>query len=124
MRETDCAPEAVDPKPIIEEKLTVLAAEHGDGLMLVDWDTALLAPPERDVWTLADGDARIVDLYEATTGVVLLEDTLALYRLRWDLTEISIYVGQFQQPHRDTTDTSIAWGGLNDYLDPQRWQID
>jgi spectinomycin phosphotransferase len=93
-----------------------------NGLMLVDWDTTLLAPPERDVWTLADGDPQVVDLYEATTGIVLLEDTLTLYRLRWDLTEISIYVGQFQQPHRDTTDTSIAWGGLNDYLDPQRWR--
>ena len=66
-------------------------------IMLVDWDTTLLAPPERDVWTLADGDPQVVDLYEATTGIVLLEDTLTLYRLRWDLTEISIYVGQFQQ---------------------------
>ncbi|MDP9333052.1 MAG: aminoglycoside phosphotransferase family protein [Actinomycetota bacterium] len=94
------------------------------GLMLVDWDTTLLAPPERDVWTLADGDPQVVDLYEATTGVVLFEETLALYRLRWDLTEISIYVGQFQRPHRDTTDTSMSWAGLNDYLDPRRWQAD
>ncbi len=28
MRETNCVPDAVDPSPIIEEKLTVLADEH------------------------------------------------------------------------------------------------
>ncbi len=94
------------------------------GLMLIDWDTALRAPPERDVWTLADGDSDIVDVYEATTGVVLLDDTLALYRLRWDLTEISIYTLLFRRPHRATTDTSIAWRGLNDCLDPKRWRDD
>jgi hypothetical protein len=100
-----------------------LVSDRG-GLMLIDWDTVLRAPPERDIWTLADGDPHIVDAYETTTGITLLEDTLALYRLRWDLTEISIYVGLFRRPHRDTTDTSIAWGGLNDYLDPHRWPTD
>jgi spectinomycin phosphotransferase/16S rRNA (guanine(1405)-N(7))-methyltransferase len=92
------------------------------GLKLIDWDTALRAPPERDIWTLAAGDPHIVDIYEATTGVVVLDDTLALYRLRWDLTEIAIYTALFRQPHRATADTSIAWQGLNDYLDPQRWR--
>jgi spectinomycin phosphotransferase len=94
------------------------------GLKLIDWDTALRAPPERDVWILAGGDPRIVDVYETTTGVVLLDDLLALYRLRWDLTEVAIYTALFRQPHRATTDTSIAWQGLNDYLDPQRWRDD
>lgn len=65
-----------------------------------------------------------MDVYEATTGVVLLDDTLALYRLRWDLTEIAIYTTLFRQQHRATADTSIAWRGLNDSLDPQRWRDD
>ena len=93
----------------------------GRNLLLIDWDTALLAPPERDVWTLADGDPKILDHYEALTGVEMMSDSLALYRLRWDLTEISIYVGLFRQHHSKTTDTTIAWAGLNDYLDPRRW---
>jgi spectinomycin phosphotransferase len=93
----------------------------GRELLLIDWDTALLAPPERDIWTLADGDPKILNDYEALTGVEMLSDTLALYRLRWDLTEISIYVGLFRHHHRQTTDTTIAWAGLSDYLDPRRW---
>jgi hypothetical protein len=27
-----------------------------DGVVLIDWDTALIAPPERDLWALADED--------------------------------------------------------------------
>ncbi|MDQ1477953.1 MAG: spectinomycin phosphotransferase [Actinomycetota bacterium] len=92
------------------------------GVVLVDWDTALIGPPERDIWTLADGDAQILDRYASLTGVALLNDALALYRLRWDLTEIAIYIRLFREPHRATTDTSVAWKGLNDSLDPRRWQ--
>ncbi len=94
------------------------------GLKLIDWDTALRAPPERDMWMLTDGDASIVDAYAASTGTPLLDDTLSLYRLRWDLTEVAIYIGLFRRPHTSTADTSIAWGGLNGYLDPRRWSVD
>lgn len=94
------------------------------GPMLIDWDTALLAPPERDVWTLADGAPQIRDAYTSTTGVALLDDTLALYQLWWDLSEISIFVGVFRRPHRDTADTSVAWAALTRCLDPHRRRRD
>jgi aminoglycoside phosphotransferase (APT) family kinase protein len=92
------------------------------GRKLVDWDTALLAPPERDLWILADGDPQILKVYEEKTGVTPLDDTLALYRLRWDLTEIAIYISIFRGPHRGTSDTSTAWAGLRQHLDPTRWR--
>jgi spectinomycin phosphotransferase/16S rRNA (guanine(1405)-N(7))-methyltransferase len=92
------------------------------GPVLIDWDTALLAPPERDVWTLADGVPQMRDLYTARTGVALLDDTLTLYRLWWDLSEISICVGIFQRPHGSTEDTSVGWAALTRCLDPTRWQ--
>jgi len=40
-----------------------------DGFVLIDWDTALIAPPERDLWAFADEDRQVLDDYTARTGV-------------------------------------------------------
>jgi spectinomycin phosphotransferase len=48
--------------------------------------------------------------------VTPLPDLLELYRLRWDLAEVSVYVAQFRGPHSDTTDTRVAWNGLRHSL--------
>ncbi len=93
-----------------------------DGVVLIDWDTALIAPPERDLWSLAVEDPQILDDYAARSGVTPLGESIELYRLWWDLTEISIYIGLFRQPHRHTADTRMAWDGLNWCLDPRRWR--
>jgi spectinomycin phosphotransferase len=50
--------------------------------------------------------------YTAKAGVTPLPDLLELYRLRWDLTEVSLYVALFRAPHVDTADTRVAWDGL------------
>ena len=34
-----------------------------DGVVLIDWDTALLAPRERDLWALIDEDPTIAEVY-------------------------------------------------------------
>jgi hypothetical protein len=86
------------------------------GLMLVDWDTALSAPRERDLWSLALEDPAILRQYATKTGVTPLPDLLELYRLRWDLTEVSLYVSLFRAPHSDTDDTRVAWDGLRHSL--------
>jgi hypothetical protein len=36
---------------------------------LIDWDTALVAPPERDLWSLDPGDWTVLDAYASATGV-------------------------------------------------------
>ncbi len=50
-----------------------------DGLVLVDWDTVGLAPPERDLWHVAtaDGDelARYTDAWRHLTQSGWLEDS-------------------------------------------------
>ncbi|HEX6931531.1 MAG TPA: phosphotransferase [Streptosporangiaceae bacterium] len=93
-----------------------------DGLVLVDWDTALLAPPERDLWHLADDDGSVLDTYAAATGAEIDEQALTLYRLRWDLAEIAEYLALFRSPHADTADTRESWADLQQYMRPaERW---
>lgn len=92
------------------------------GLVLVDWDTVLLAPPERDLWALTETDPSIPAAYEAATGVVIDDDALALYRLWYDLAEIAGYVILFRGSHGDTADTAEAWRNLRHFLQPAaRW---
>jgi spectinomycin phosphotransferase/16S rRNA (guanine(1405)-N(7))-methyltransferase len=90
------------------------------GVVLIDWDTALVAPPERDLWMLVGEEPRILRDYAARRGVDTNPAALDLYRLGWDLTEISIYVGQLRRPHRDDADTRTAWTALAHILDPTR----
>ena len=97
---------------------TIVTAQ---GVMLIDWDTALRAPPERDLWTLIDEDESVADYYELHTGVSLDRDALAVYRLWWDLCEVSLYTAECRRAHDDTADTQTAWRGLETYLDPTRW---
>ena len=60
--------------------------------MLIDWDTALTAPPERDLWSLDPGDGSILGAYAALTGVTPRPLLLDLYRLRWDIADIAVDV--------------------------------
>lgn len=83
----------------------------GDRHLLVDWDTAGLAVPERDLWSVAtepDDLARYAD----ATGHDPDPSALALYRLRWDLEDAAVYVDLFRSPHDRTPDTEAAWAGL------------
>lgn len=92
------------------------------GLLLIDWDTALLAPPERDLWVIEAGDGAVSRAYHQATGVTVLPDMLQLYDLRWDLAETALYVTQFHQPHRDDPNTRLAAENLHVFLDPRgRW---
>lgn len=93
-----------------------------NGVVLIDWDTALLAPPERDLWALIEEDPTIAEDYTLRTGVRLDDSTMQMYRLWWDLCEISLFAADLRRPHRDTDDTRLAWEKLNGYLDPARWQ--
>lgn len=87
-----------------------------DGVMLVDWDTVLLAPPERDLWWLTRDDVTIIDNYETRTGTEVDAGALELYRLRWDLTDLSLFTAQLTNPHDDNQDTRTAWDFLAKYL--------
>ena len=74
----------------------------GSGMVLIDWDTALIAPRERDLWSLAFEEPASLHHYATKAGVPPMPDLLELYRLRWELTEVSLYVALFRAPHTDT----------------------
>jgi spectinomycin phosphotransferase/16S rRNA (guanine(1405)-N(7))-methyltransferase len=90
--------------------------ETGAGWMLVDWDTTLLALPERDLWLLDPGDGSVAGAYRRAAGREALPAMLALYRLTWELTDIADFMSQFSRQHGDTEDDRVAWRAVRGYL--------
>jgi spectinomycin phosphotransferase len=96
--------------------------ETPGGFVWVDWESVLLAPPERDLWALAETDASIPAAYASATGVAIDNDALALYRMWYDLAEIAAYISLFRDSHGETADTAEAWRNLRHFLRPaSRW---
>lgn len=82
------------------------------GWVLIDWDTVLVAPPERDLWSLDPGDGSIIGAYTDATGTSPRPSMLELYRLRWDLADIAVYVSRFQGSHTGSRDDEKSWDDL------------
>lgn len=82
------------------------------GWVLIDWDTVLLAPPERDLWWLEQGDGPITGAYADATGTTLLPPLLELYRIRWDVADIAMGISRFWRPHRGSPDDDESWDVL------------
>jgi spectinomycin phosphotransferase len=79
--------------------------------LLVDWDTVGLAPPERDLWSVAQSPEDL-ERYAEAAGRTADAAALTLYRLRWDLEELSGYIEWFRAPHERSLDTEQAWQEL------------
>lgn len=92
------------------------------GWVVVDWDTTLIAAPERDLWMMAAVDGSAITAYESVTGRSVLQDGLDCYRMWWDLSEICGYVTLLRESHDDTEDVHESWNNLQQYLGPAaRW---
>jgi hypothetical protein len=64
----------------------------------------------------------MLDAYSAATGNAIDIDALALYRMWYDLAEISCYVRWFRSSHDGTADAAEGWQNLQYFLRPaQRW---
>jgi spectinomycin phosphotransferase len=81
-----------------------------EGYFLVDWDTVGLAPPERDLWMIADGSGN--------------PDAIELYRLRWRLDDISSVVTLLRSPHERDQDAEKALHGLRNSLEAEPFTRD
>jgi len=83
-----------------------------NGWKMIDWDTALIAPPERDLWLLG-GD---LTAYTAATGVAVQPELLEMYRLRWDIADLAVDFDRFRRPHTGTADDKKAFDILQAIL--------
>jgi hypothetical protein len=79
-----------------------------DGWLLIDWDTALVAPPERDLWIFDAADSTAIHRYAEATGVTLRPDMFELYRTRWTLADIAIEANRFRRPHAGSPEDAKA----------------
>jgi spectinomycin phosphotransferase len=84
-------------------------------LHLVDWDTVLLAPRERDLWQLRSTPAGL-RAYESTTGTLLDEQRMRLYEAWYALAEIAVYLAVFRSPHVGDANDSTSWRNFLAFL--------
>jgi spectinomycin phosphotransferase len=84
----------------------------GGRLLLIDWDTAGLALPERDLWLAAGDDARAAGRYAELTGHRVSGAAMDLYRLRWGLDDMGLSVRDFRAPHQQNEDTELMWDAI------------
>ena len=84
-------------------------------LLLIDWDTVALAPPERDLWLVAT-DSGEAARYADATGREVSSAALSLYRQAWELADIAVFIDQFRSPHDRRADTEEAWTYLENSL--------
>lgn len=89
---------------------------NNQGVQLIDWESARIAPPERDLWLLIDEDNRSRADYAAASGRVIDDTALDLYRRWWDLCEVSLYTDDLRSDHVDTPESRIAYNGLVEHL--------
>ena len=76
-----------------------------DGLRIIDWESLLLAPPERD---LLSPDAASLVPHDP--------DRRRLFDLEWRLSEIDAYAEWLRDPHVGNDDDRTALGGLHHEL--------
>ena len=80
------------------------------GLRLVDWDTTLVAPRERDLLMVLDDRLTGWDEYIAVVGDVPLDrEALELYRRWWRLADIAVFVALFRRPHEEDENTVASF---------------
>ena len=82
------------------------------GLLLIDWDTVALAPPERDLWLVHDPEGAALGEYEERTGYRADHQLLSMYRLAWDLSDVAAYLAVLRSARVRTADTEEAWQNI------------
>lgn len=88
------------------------------GLVLVDWDTARLAEPERDLWLVAARTSLDVEsLYRGLTGRPLDAARMRVRALRWDVVDVADHVRTLLAATAQDEDTAWQLEALTEVLE-------
>ncbi|MFD3406291.1 phosphotransferase enzyme family protein [Kribbella sp. NPDC058693] len=88
-----------------------------NGMRLVDWETARLAPRERDLAAILDGSIDVLPAYQSQAGPFTpRREALELFDVWWSLDEIASDVHLFREPHPHSEDTKLSWQELTEHL--------
>lgn len=99
------------------EPHTANVLRGADGtLHLIDWDTARIAPRERDLWMVIEPATDLQSYLEEAGHVPISASALRLFRMRWDLGELAFYVSRLHAPHESDANTREMWDDLTMYL--------
>lgn len=98
-------------------------ADASGACYLVDWESAGIAPPERDLVDLVWSEAASAAYYAATGGPPPQADLLRVYRLWYALAETSVYLRQFRALHVADDNMAEGWRNFLRFL-PGRWAAD
>jgi spectinomycin phosphotransferase len=93
-------------------RANVIRGPHG-GVHLVDWDTTLIAPRERDLQMVLDRDLTGWNEYlAAAVAASLNQEAMQLYRSWWELSDIGVPIQLSRRPHQRTADTVASFDNL------------
>ncbi|MBA2277145.1 MAG: phosphotransferase [Chloroflexia bacterium] len=88
--------------------------DRQDRLLLIDWDTVALGPPERDLWmVVGDEQADLAAYSNAARSAKVSPRAMQLYRLWWTLADIAEFVSWFRGPHDRSADKEAGWTFLS-----------
>jgi spectinomycin phosphotransferase len=83
---------------------------------LVDWESARIAPPERDLMELPSNEIALARYLELSGSPPPRPDLLRLYQLWYALAETSVYLLQFRAPHVADDNMLESWRNYLTYL--------
>ena len=90
-------------------------------MLLIDWETVLLGPRERDLWIVTGDDPAALASYEREAGAYRPDPrAMELFRVRWLALDMAIYVRGFRATHEDTEDARMSWDGLQECVREMR----
>jgi spectinomycin phosphotransferase len=83
---------------------------------LVDWESARVAPAERDLARLDLSAEALAGYVDIAGGPPPQADILRLYRLWYDLAESAVYLMQFRAPHAADDNMIESWQNFQTFL--------
>jgi aminoglycoside phosphotransferase (APT) family kinase protein len=93
-----------------------LVQDQSGAYYLVDWESARVAPPERDLVDLASSDKALDHYRLLSESPPARADLLRLYRLQYALAETSVYLLQFRARHTADHNMVESWQNFLTFL--------